>query len=535
MAGFTRESRSRCSGLRFGWASSRVALAVVAGLAMAVAPLGASEAGAALISTTETVLGAPGFGRAVSTYGANEIVASGPDAALVYARGVGGWALETTLRPSDGVPGDGFGTALLIEGTYVVIGAPNATVDGTPGAGAAYVFAQLADGTWFQYPRLVAPTPLAGAHFGAAVAMAAEVQVVVGEPGAGTATIFTRNAFPGDWALAAQLGAPGLTPDEAVAAGFGTSVAISEGVVTVGAPDAPVAVTPPTLVAHAGTVFAFRQVGSTFPLDATLVDSPSVTDGHFGQTLAMQAGTTIVGAPGSQSLAAFQFQGPGIYTPIGRDLGGVGFGTAIGAGGSYGAAGDPTARAVYVYGRDTVAGGVLVGTLTPSGGPNTDGFGASVAIGENPDTSATIAVVGAPGTHTIHIFDLAPIPTPDHLSISLPGPLSYTAAGDVLGNFTVTRSGGHVTAITGAGRLNVGANHAPFIGMDLHALAQSRLLIGQIRIRDYATGFVHTFQTIGITNATGATHINGTAIGFDLTARPLRPALIHWTIDNLAT
>jgi hypothetical protein len=29
MAGFTRESRSRCSGLRFGWASSRVALAPV--------------------------------------------------------------------------------------------------------------------------------------------------------------------------------------------------------------------------------------------------------------------------------------------------------------------------------------------------------------------------------------------------------------------------------------------------------------------------------------------------------------------------
>jgi FG-GAP repeat len=223
------------------------------------------------------------------------------------------------------------------------------------------------------------------------------------------------------------------------------------------------------------------------------------------------------------------FQAPGIYTPIGRDLGGAGFGTAIGAGGSYGAAGDPTARAVYVYGRDPVAGGVLVGTLTPSGGPNTDGFGSSVAIG------TTVAVVGAPGTHTIHIFDLAPVTTPDHASISLQGPLSYTAAGDVLGNFTVTRSGGHVTAITGAGRLNVGANHAPFIGMDLHALAQSRLLIGQIRIRDYATGFVHTFQTIGTTNATSAKHLNGTAIGIDLTTRPLRPVLIHWTIDNLAT
>jgi hypothetical protein len=501
---------------------------------MAMAPLGALGAGAALISTRETVLSAPGLGRAVSVYGDNEILASGPEAALFYSRGAGGWTLETTLRPSGGAPGDGFGAALLIDGSYVVIGAPGATVDGKAGAGAAYVFAQLADGTWFQYPRIVSPTPAPGAHFGAAVGMTGEVQVVVGAPGAGTATVFTRDAFPGNWALAAQLGVPGLTPRVAIAAGFGTSVAITDGIVTVGAPGASVAVAPATLVAHAGTVFAFRQVGSTYPFDAELVDTPPATDGQFGTTLAMQAGTTIVGAPGSQSLAAFQFEGPGIYTPIGRDLGGRGFGNAIGAGGSWGIAGDPTARAAYVYGRGTT-GGVLVGTLTPSSGPDTDGFGANAAIGENPDTAATVAVVGAPETQTIHVFDLFPVTTLDHASIALHGALTYSAAGDVFGNFTVTRTGGRVTAVTGAGRLNISADYAPFVGIDLHALARSGLLIGEIRIRDYATGFVHTLLTLSIANATSATHVNGIAIGFDLSARPARLVIMHWTIDDLTT
>jgi hypothetical protein len=46
-------------------------------------------------------------GLAVAIYGDKEILASGPEAGLVYARGVGGWTLESTLRPSDGAPGDG--------------------------------------------------------------------------------------------------------------------------------------------------------------------------------------------------------------------------------------------------------------------------------------------------------------------------------------------------------------------------------------------------------------------------------------------
>ncbi|HEY5172240.1 MAG TPA: hypothetical protein VIK54_10995, partial [Acidimicrobiia bacterium] len=92
-----------------------------------------------------------------------------------------------------------------------------------------------------------------------------------------------------------------------------------------------------------------------------------------------------------------------------------------------------------------------------------------------------------------------------------------------------------VTAIAGAGRLEVGADHAPFVGMDLHALGRSGFLYGEIRIRDYATGFVHTLQTFGVTKATSATRVSGTAIGFDPAARPSRVVVIHWTIDDFAT
>jgi hypothetical protein len=499
---------------------------VVSAIALATLPLGASGAGAVVVSQRETVFSAPGLGRAVSVY-AGTVVASGTGAVFVYNHGSGQWALETVLRPSDGVPSDGFGDALAIRGSFVVVGAPNATVDGKPGAGAVYVFVRLPDGvTWFQYPRLTAPTPTAGAHFGAAVDTSAEVEVIAGAPGAGTATVFFRfplDDSPGVWFPIAQLAAPNLTGAQAIAAGFGASVSLSGAQASVGAPDAAVVVPPGTMLGRAGRVFAFRSSGFAWAFDGELRDSAPRADGHFGRRVAENEGVFLVGIPGSLSLEGFTSGAPGVYTSLGRDLGGPGFGNSVGTDGM-GIAGDPSARAAYLYSLNPP----VVGTIVPGSGPPADGFGASA------DVEGTTAVVGAPGAQAIHIFDVAPVATPDHASVSTSGALSYAASGDVTGNFTIARTGGRVVAVTGAGRIGVAATHLPFVGFDLHAFGQSGLLAGEIRIRDYVTGFVHTFRALSLVVPTAGTRVDGIALAFDASMRPPGPVVVRWTIDDLS-
>jgi hypothetical protein len=59
------------------------------------------------------------------------------------AEPTGGWASETEaakLTASDGAAGDEFGNSLAVDGNTVVVGDPNATVNGLGNQGAAYVF-----------------------------------------------------------------------------------------------------------------------------------------------------------------------------------------------------------------------------------------------------------------------------------------------------------------------------------------------------------------------------------------------------------
>jgi hypothetical protein len=505
----------------------RAALAVGLALATASVSLGAAGAGASLASTRETVFAGSGFGRAVSVYG-DLVVTGASDGVAVFRRDVSGWTHDVTLRPTDVQPGDRFGAAVDIQGSFLAVGAPDATVDGKPGAGAVYVFVRFPEGNWFQYPRLVSPAPTAGAHFGAAVDTSGETEVVVGSPGAGTATVFVRfpdPTGPGTWIPTTVLAPPGAGGPAAVAMGFGSSVAISSDLLWVGAPKAPDPAGPGAPLTGAGAVFAFRANGLAWSFDARLVDDPAVAGAHFGQALAKEAGVVLVGSPGTRSLVGFEAGAPGAYSVIGRDRGGPGFGTALGAGPGEAGAGDPSVRAAYLYGSGPT-GGVLLGTLVPSSGPRTDAFGASI------DTAASVVVVGAPGNATIHIFDVVPTAAQDRAAVWILGARPYAAAGDVFGNFTVTRAGARVTDVTGAGRVAIAVDHAPFLGIDLHPFGSSGLLAGEIRVRDDVTGVLRTFLALSGARATGPTSVAGTALALELGPGPHGLGLIAWAVDD---
>jgi FG-GAP repeat len=148
---------------------------------------------------------------------------------LTFTRTAGIWTQGATLHSSSAAAGDQFGMALSLSGDVLAIGAPLADVNGIGAdAGAAFVFAW--DGVaWSQQWMALPPSPLAGQHFGASVAIDGGVLVigspfdnVFGKVDAGSAWI-ARFGKPG-WLLDQQFGAS----DANVGDQFGTAVTLTD-------------------------------------------------------------------------------------------------------------------------------------------------------------------------------------------------------------------------------------------------------------------------------------------------------------------
>ena len=158
------------------------------------------------------------FGTSVSISGSTVVVGtfaanSLQGAAYLFSETGSAWAQTTELTASDGVAGDEFGASVSISGSTPAIGAPNATVGGSPYTGAAYVFGFSALSAGLALPAVTgvsqATGPAAGGNsvtvtgtnladatavkFGAAAAIIVSdtpTQIVVESPaGSGTAYV----------------------------------------------------------------------------------------------------------------------------------------------------------------------------------------------------------------------------------------------------------------------------------------------------------------------------------------------------------
>jgi hypothetical protein len=204
----------------------------------------------------------------------------------------------TTLSSPSLGTGELFGDAVATSGPYVVIGADHERADGFSQAGHAWVY-DTKTGT---YTKLTSPNAQTSGHFGFSVAISGST-VLVGAPletaggnlGAGNA--YTFNAATG--ALIATFSSPSIESDEA----FGWSVAISGSIVVVGAP-----LETAQGFASAGHAWIFNTAnGSHF-----MLSGDPQTDGEFGSSVAISDSFVVVGAPGETS-AGFSFAG-NIYT-----------------------------------------------------------------------------------------------------------------------------------------------------------------------------------------------------------------------------
>jgi trimeric autotransporter adhesin len=178
-----------------GWANMTQTAALTASNGAPSTELGYSVS----ISGSTIVAGAPDSNQ-------------GPGAAYIFVEPTGGWANMTQtaeLTASDGEDHDGFGSAVAISGSTVVIGSPYASIGTNAEQGAAYVFTESGS-TWTQSAKLSSSDGVSYNYFGSALATTGST-IVAGAPGAtigtnpdqGAAYVFVHS--DGAWLQAAKL------------------------------------------------------------------------------------------------------------------------------------------------------------------------------------------------------------------------------------------------------------------------------------------------------------------------------------------
>eukprot|EP00633_Aureoumbra_lagunensis_P007338 CAMPEP_0197322888 /NCGR_PEP_ID=MMETSP0891-20130614/70176_1 /TAXON_ID=44058 ORGANISM="Aureoumbra lagunensis, Strain CCMP1510" /NCGR_SAMPLE_ID=MMETSP0891 /ASSEMBLY_ACC=CAM_ASM_000534 /LENGTH=1392 /DNA_ID=CAMNT_0042815401 /DNA_START=114 /DNA_END=4293 /DNA_ORIENTATION=- len=218
------------------------------------------------------------------------------------------WTVETAkLLPTDdgfGAVGDWFGTSVALYETRIVVGAPYDDDLGT-WSGSAYVFDySSAAGSWSQIAKLVASDGAADVGFGTSVALY-ETRIVVGAYGdddkAGSAYVFDYSSAAGSWSHTAKLVASdGGTKDY-----FGFVVALYETRIVVGAYG-------DDDKAGSAYVFDYSTAAGSWSQTAKLVASDGAAGDEFGISVALYETRIVVGAYyddelGSNSGSAYVF------------------------------------------------------------------------------------------------------------------------------------------------------------------------------------------------------------------------------------
>ena len=208
-----------------------------------------------------------------------------PGRVHIFRRDAGAWTPVGVLVPADGTPGDGFGAAISLRGTRLLVGAPGAERS----TGGAYVFRlNEGSGEWQEESRLAGEMPEPRAGFGSAVALAGSSLLVSApraEQGAGVVFGFEHDPDAGTWTRSGTVRAI----DGGRGARFGSAIAIAGDGAYVGAPGAAVA----------GAVYRLeRDPEGRWRTAEELQTDQVAAGGGFGAALAVGEDIAVAGATG---------------------------------------------------------------------------------------------------------------------------------------------------------------------------------------------------------------------------------------------
>ncbi len=244
------------------------------------------------------------YGASVALYATRAVVGApgqnaNKGAIYVHTLSNGAFGPGTKLEGGGTVNGDEFGASVGTDGDLIVVGAPGDDAKG-PDAGAVYVFRQQTINgvlTWTQAAKLFSKNAIGGARFGSSVAVQNKV-VVVGAPfntvlvsHQGTVHAFDPDAQYLVWTESLLVAA-----DPQVDEHLGGAVAVDGKFVVAGAKDYDVA--NPTVL-DVGRIYGFYREGIGGPWISKPASPFNGTTGrHFGASIAIKNGKVAVGAPG---------------------------------------------------------------------------------------------------------------------------------------------------------------------------------------------------------------------------------------------
>ncbi|WP_420456364.1 hypothetical protein [Rubrivirga sp.] len=249
------------------------------------------------------------FSRAVAVGGGRVFVSSGrawgsdePDVVQVFERANRGWVLARTILPPDPARTLEFGAAVAVDGSRVVVGATTGeNADAT--AGTVYVYELGGD---VSGPAAVLPEPAgigSGSRFGSSVAVdgdrivvGAPATVVGGERSVGAAFVFEEGGA--GWVPAGRLD----NPEPSIRDFFAESVGIDEELVVVGSESED---------RGRGAVFTFERQEDGWAPTGPLAPGGLSPSSSFGSRLALSDGVLLVGAPYDGRGAAYVYRREG--------------------------------------------------------------------------------------------------------------------------------------------------------------------------------------------------------------------------------
>ncbi|MEM7307022.1 MAG: FG-GAP repeat protein [Planctomycetota bacterium] len=257
------------------------------------------------------------IGRPAHTYGG----ATGDGDAAVYELQDGTWNLTATLVPEDVPFAIGIAASVAMEGDLIALGC-----GGTPYR--VWLFERL-DGSWTQIAEISSPGP---SQFATSVALS-EGRLFVGTPGLSSGGLFAPvtggvivyEDFDGDWLATGFMEAD----DPLGSSGLGTQVVARGDLVLTSADDDAIGED------ESGQAYLFQQQGASWVQLARLPATDIDALDNFGWSLAMDDTTALVGA--RYAFGTEDFSGRvHVYdvTQVGAALQGEGVSISAGAGGS---------------------------------------------------------------------------------------------------------------------------------------------------------------------------------------------------------